>query len=367
MIRINRTVLAVVGLALVSIGLVVLAAGAPTVAQSGANASTDQTDGQPDLSLPAYNDGYSAVQGDRCIPITPLGDGYQTAEEYYDYRHPETSPSSYMYSSHGTTHVQAADTSRLFLQDGGDGLNLVVVHGELEGTGDGGDVTFVFDGLPDGEWAVKDDQYDLDVENGSGTNDDVWDRRGDASRVSWTWAGGRTDGGVYTDLGDDFAVTIRPAFNDVADLQQSDGEITEWQVLSGDDRNPQATSLDTTEPVELRSGGCSAVTALDVVETDGGSVTFNATVTNQGDAAETITVPIAMDGEVVEEYDLSIGPNDAVTFNATVSVDEAATLSVGGQSASVDESGGIATRLPGFGVPVAIVAVLSVLALRIRR
>ena len=31
-------------------------------------------------------------QGDRCVPITPLS-GEKTAEEFYDYRTPNTSPS----------------------------------------------------------------------------------------------------------------------------------------------------------------------------------------------------------------------------------------------------------------------------------
>ncbi|ELZ11661.1 hypothetical protein C479_06387 [Halovivax asiaticus JCM 14624] len=375
MIRINRTTLAVVGLALVTIGLSVFAVGTPIAdATTEPPAPTADAVGvQPqvsdNLSLTAYNDGtYSVKQGDRCIPITPLGDGYQTAEEYYDYRHPETNPSSYMYSSHGTTHLQEGDTSRLFLHDGGDGLNLGIVHGELEGSGDGGGATFVFSGLPDGEWAVTDDQYDIDTENGSATNDDVWDSRADASRVSWTWADGRTDGGMYTGLGDDFSITISPAFNDAADLQLNDGEITDWQVVSGDDRDPQTTSLDMTEPIELRSGGCTAVTALDVEGSSGDSVSVNATVTNQGDAEETVTVPIALDGEVVDEHELTVAPNGAVTFNASVSIDGAETVSVGGASASIEpDDGGFASRLPGFGVPVALAALVFVLALGARQ
>ena len=57
---------------------------------------------------------YVVEQGDRCIPITPLSTD-QTAEAFYDYRTPNTSPSGDAYSSYGTTDLQRSDTSICFL------------------------------------------------------------------------------------------------------------------------------------------------------------------------------------------------------------------------------------------------------------
>ena len=33
-------------------------------------------------------EGHSIVQGDRCLPIEPMGDGNESVEDFYDYRHP---------------------------------------------------------------------------------------------------------------------------------------------------------------------------------------------------------------------------------------------------------------------------------------
>ncbi|WP_254861837.1 PGF-CTERM sorting domain-containing protein [Halovivax gelatinilyticus] len=339
--------------------LVVAVAAILAMAASG-GVSANETDG---LSLYEYNDDddrYVAVQGDRCIPIEPLGDGHRTAEEYYDYRNPNTSPPAYDYSSHGTTHLQEDDTSLLFLHEGSDGLSIVFVHDRLEGDTEGGAATLVFTGLPaEGEWVVEDDNYD--------GADSEWDHRDTSSRITSVWTEGRTDGGAFNGgLDGEFAVEVTPAFNEMADFRLYDGEVTEWQLLSGTDHDPERTTLDMTEPVQLRTGGCAMVSDVSVNETAtvGESVDVEATITNAGEREETVTVPIAIDGEVVAEEDVTIAANSTEALSTTVSLENEGeqSLSVGGVSAPIDVEGDDSDELPGFGVAVALVAILAALA-----
>ncbi|WP_162224512.1 hypothetical protein [Halorussus amylolyticus] len=191
-------------------------------------------------------------QGDRCVPITPLS-GDETVEEFYDYRTPFTDPSGPAYSSYGTTDLQRAETSICFLYDGPEGLSLVVIHDALDDGTSGGSVTFQFENLAGGEWAVGDDVYDGE------SNYDRFEETADGWQIDWTWTEGRSDGGAYRPLGDDFAVTIHPAFNEEAALYGDpyEGELTDWQVVSGDRNDPDRISLSLTDSVTIRPGDCS--------------------------------------------------------------------------------------------------------------
>jgi hypothetical protein len=206
---------------------------------------------------------YVVEQGDRCIPITPLSTD-QTAEAFYDYRTPNTSPSGDAYSSYGTTDLQRSDTSICFLYEGPEGLSLVALHDELSENGNGGAVTFRLDveNPERGAWVVGDDDYDAP------TNYDSFTPTAGGWRVDWTWAGGRSDGGVYRPLGDDFAVTIDPAFNEGAALygDHYEGEITDWQVLSGDRSDPDRVSLALDRPITIRPGSCGEPTTTTTEE-----------------------------------------------------------------------------------------------------
>ena len=230
-------------------------------------------------------------QGDRCVPVTPLS-GSEDAEEFYDYRNPENSDGEgrYSYSSYMPHHLQAAETSRLFLYDGPDGVSLVMVHNERDaGRGDSA-ATFSFSGLPSsGEWAVVDDDY-------SGQDD-----RFSRTRIDWTWMGTRNDGGVFRGIDRaDLDLTITPRWNEDAALydspEQRSGRIEQWQVLSGSLSDPQVTTLPSmSDPVTIRAGTCGD---------DGGS----------GD-------------ESPPNADLSVSPSepavgDSVTFDARDSNDE---------------------------------------------
>ncbi len=317
---------------------------------------------------PVESDAYAVVQGDRCLPIEPLGDGHQTVSEFYDYRNPATDPESYTYSSYGTTQLQEDDTSLLFLHEGSDGLSLVLLHDRLDGDTNGGAVTMQIDDLPaEGEWVVEDDDYE--------GRDDEFDHAETSSRITWVWSAGRTDGAAFNGgLDDSFEIDITPAFNEMADFRYDtggyDGQITDWQVLTGDDHDPERVSLALDESVTVRSAGCTGVTDLDVAEstTVDGDVTINATVTNDGEREETVTVPFTVDGTVVDEQELTLGAGESTTVTTTVSADEVGTLAIAaGEVEATVEVVEAEDELPGFGPIVALVAALSVVAYLGRR
>ncbi len=198
----------------------------------------------------------TVTQNDACVETTPINGSGESIASFYDYRNPETEPSSGTFSSHGTTAYQQADTSLLMVYDGPDGLGLVIVHDryeESDGT-DGGAASFHMTGLPSsGEWVVEDDDYD--------GQDDRFDHGETESDLHWTWTTGRTDGAAYSGLGETFEISIDPAWGDDAELDMDDpsysGNITEWQVISATDDGFERQPLPNTETtVTLGSGTC---------------------------------------------------------------------------------------------------------------
>lgn len=198
----------------------------------------------------------TATQGSTSVEITPI-EGNQTVEELYDFRLPDrfdhsnqaqngaTYPGSGpYYQSVGTQSLQQQETSIMFLYDGPNGLSLVVVH-DMAG-GDGGSATWQITGLDNsGEWVVKDDLYLKSNGQKAGSNYDDWDVNSSPQTINWTWGGGGTDGGAFRGLGNDFSFTIDPAFNNESALygQFYNGDIDDWQILSGSMSNPDRTSL----------------------------------------------------------------------------------------------------------------------------
>ncbi|MFC4542548.1 CARDB domain-containing protein [Halosolutus amylolyticus] len=311
------------------------------------------------------SDEYAVVQGDECIPIEPFGQGHQSAAELYDYRTPNTSPSAPTYSSYGTGDLQEDDTSILFLYEGRDGLSLVLVHDRLDGNTSGGSATMHVEGLPeDGEWVVEDDSYD-------GT-EDTFDRRGSTSRLSWAWSEGRTDGAAFTGgLDDAFEIEIDPAFNDEAELQVYDGEITDWQVLSGPDHDSEATSLDLDRPITIHAGGCGSLTVMELdtsgTVSPGESTTIEATVTNEGVQETTSTVPVTVDGEPIDQIDVSLAPGESTTVETAVEFDETGTHTVGIADAETDVTVEGGEPAAGFGTVAVVVAGLLVAVIALSR
>ncbi|QGA80213.1 hypothetical protein LC1Nh_0310 [Candidatus Nanohalobium constans] len=209
---------------------------------------------------------YTANQGDKEVEISPIS-GNKTVEELYDFRlpdrfdhdnqaqngatYPEDGP---YYQSAGTENLQQQETSIMFLYDGPDGLSFVVVHDKAGG--DGGSATWEITGLNEsGNWVVKDDLYLSSNGEKASTNYDNWDVNSSTQTIDWTWGSGGTDGGAFKPLDENFSFTIDPAFNEDSELYEEfyDGEIDNWQVLSGDMNNPDRTNLDLTEEVTLQA------------------------------------------------------------------------------------------------------------------
>ncbi|MFB6178147.1 MAG: hypothetical protein ABEI77_00300 [Halorientalis sp.] len=241
---------------------------------------------------------YSLTQGDTCVPLVPLS-GSDSVVEFYSYQLPNggwggdngaVDTGGPYFCSAGTTSLQRAETSILFLYDGPNGLSLVIVHDSIDDNdSNGGNVTFSFSGMPTaGSWVVKDDVYlDPDTGEPEDTNYDNWYVDGTDQTIDWSWYGGRTDGGAYRGLGTDFALTISPAFNDAATLTDNSGTLDEWQALSGDLSNPDRISLDMQSPITIRSHGCGTAFGVATTGTSAvgdGSATLTGELSGLGDA-----------------------------------------------------------------------------------
>lgn len=203
------------------------------------------------------NDTYAVVQGSDCSEITPLT-GNESVESFYDYRtpiadNPSTNRTGQSFSSKGTIALQRPDSSSLFLYEDRTGnLSLVFLHGSVDNATDGGSATFTITGLPeDGSWAVKDDEYENE------SNFDVWRQADGVHRVDWTWGTNKTDGGAYAGLGDEFEITIDPAFNTEAALygEHYNGTVRHWAAISNGQEQFDSTPL-TAQPVTISSEGC---------------------------------------------------------------------------------------------------------------
>lgn len=231
----------------VALAMVLSVSAGVAVADAGSSAAQQQEN----------TDTYAVVQGEDCSEITPLS-GNESVESFYDYRtpfadNPSTNRTGESFSSKGTVLLQRPETSNLFLYEDRNGtLSLVFLHGSVDNESDGGSATFTITDLPeDGEWAVKDDEYEGE------DNYDVWQESDGVHRVDWTWGEGKTDGGAYSGLDDDFEITIDPAFNTDAELygEHYNGTVRYWSVISNGQEGADRTPL-TAQPITISSDGC---------------------------------------------------------------------------------------------------------------
>lgn len=204
-------------------------------------------------------------QDGECYPVTPIS-GDVPAREFYDWRYADPENPYVVnwgtsFSSEGTVDLQRENTSHLLLYDGPDGLSLVLIHGKFVPDGErdqlenlqGGSATFTVTELPeDGEWVVLDDRYQ------GQRNFDEFDISDTEATIDWTWAAGRTDGGVFRGLTDEDPVEIDPEFNESAALfgEFYDGIVERWELLSGDRDDPERTELALDEPIIIEAGDC---------------------------------------------------------------------------------------------------------------
>lgn len=290
--------------------------------ESDGQKSDDGTDGTS----------YHLKQGGKCIDLEALQDD-KTVTEFYNW----SADSSHRWSSQGTTHIQEAETSLLFLYEAPDGtVSLVIVHEKVGNDGgNGGAASFTFEGMPAGSWAVQDDSYD-----GPSVNYDTWDTEGSKQSVDWAWEGRRTDGGAYESLGDDFGITIDPAFNENARLHgkeyEGEGRVDEWELLSGDQSDPKRHSLDLNEEVQIGTGSCqtgdgtSSYPRFEVTDesinrtevTVGEPVNVTVNVTNEGTASGEYAGLFQADLERVDTKYANLGAGETETLSFVTTFDE---------------------------------------------
>ncbi|MBV0925363.1 hypothetical protein KTS45_14245 [Halomicroarcula limicola] len=282
----------------------------------------------------ASTDGqYAAVQGDQCTVVTPIS-GNESAVEFYDYRLPEEfADNPYInttgdaYGSEGTRDLQRANTSIVFLYSDTNGtedtaddtLSLVFVHGnEGNANSTGGSASLDITQLPaNGTWTVRDDEYD------GPTSYDVWTVDNETARVDWTWGDAATDGGVYSGLGENFSISVSPAFNDEAVLagQYYNGTVENWEVLSAnasdEDAEPTRTALDLSEPMTLSTGGCEGVAAdgnaTDEGETETGTPMGETETGTPMDGTETATEAGTPSDVIVLDEETATAENETAT------------------------------------------------------
>ena len=294
-------------------------------------------------------DTYVVTQGDEEFEISPVGDGSQTAAEFYDYRTPETHEyPDYLYSSYGTTEYQEDDTSILMLHEGSDGLSLVLVHDRVDGDTRGGSLTMQIDGLPEeSEWVVEDDAYSDDHFGGPS---DTFDHGETSSRITWVWTEGRTDGGAFNGGLDDgdWEITIEPYFNEAADYRVEDpegydGQLTDWKLISGAGDSHTSTSLSSLEePITIEPGGVpelsvSSLTAFPSTVAPGEPVELSTTVTNVGNAEGEFDVEFTAEGEGIQTKTVTLDAGESKQLSAETAFESPGSyeLGVNGTTTSV--------------------------------
>lgn len=283
---------------------------------------------------------FAVTQGDTCYTIQPLGNGTKSVVSFYGYR-----AAGYGYSSTGTRQLQIEDASQFFFYQGNGGLSLVMLHDKTNGSGasGGGTVTFLIDGLPiTGGWVVKDDDY-------PGSNDS-FTFNGSTSVVTWSWQGNRSDGGAYQAEPSqwDSPIRIVPHFNRESKAypnpawadQATTNQVERWIVRSG---NGQAYALNLYQPVVIRQGTCGSLSPPDKEQS---TPTEQNASTEQNSPTEQSTT---------------------TTTASTASTDSTEPSRTTTQSGTEMDVGGSIATGPGFGIGVAILALLVVLVVVFRR
>jgi len=207
--------------------LLVVLALASTATVAAAGGDSQDGDGPNETA-----DSFAVMQGGDCYDVAPLGDGSQSVEDFYDYR----AGNGTKYGSYGdkSQEIQENQVSHLFVYDGSQGTNLVMLHDKLNES-EGGAITFDISGLPqDHQWVVEDDDYE--------GRDDNFNYDGTNATIDWMWAPNRTDGAAVRGLENNFsAITIDPAFGKESwAYQERDPRWTwapdnvPWELQSGD-------------------------------------------------------------------------------------------------------------------------------------
>jgi len=152
------------------------------------------------LTVPLFaQQGYfEIIQGATKVAVTPFA-GAKSAEEFYDYDSGQ---------SRSRNPLGEANTAVLFLyREPAGQLYLFFILGKAE-AGTGGNARFTIKNIPIGaNFVVRDDGFYFPLF--PELNDTYTPTNGDY-QVLWTWTDGRTDGGVFGPLGEEFELTVVP-------------------------------------------------------------------------------------------------------------------------------------------------------------
>lgn len=232
---------------------------------------------------------YVLEQGDFSTTLVPLQDS-QSVTDFYNYSNFQSN-----------TGLEVNGRSQIFLYENTNtgNVSLVVVHGLADGGA--GDVSFSFDGLPDGtQFQVQDDA------------DDTWTINPPTAQIDWTWQAGFNDGAALGPLSRTFELTITPQFN---------SGIDEWAALSGNVNNPESRLLpNLNEQITIRARVGTPPTAEFSFNPRqpgiGTSVTFDASGSEAADDQEIASYEWDFDGDGA--FDVSTdSPTIDHSFNQT--------------------------------------------------
>lgn len=332
-------------------------------------------------------------QGGQCIQITPLGDGSQTVEEFYDYRSPDMEQTG-LYSSYGTGEIQKSQVSQIFIYHGSKGLSLVFLHDKFGDGGGGFVATADITGLPpEGKWVVEDDTY---------TNrNDVFEYSNGSAHIVWGSNGNRTDGAAFRGLRSPnyTTITIKMQFNEESsnypypewEGPPEQNEIERWIVRSG---TGETFKLDMDKPVKISPGTCSggistftpaptdSPTATDTPGTTATTVptppmttgptptTAQTTPTTTATPTPTLTVTPTATPTPTQTTTTATQTEQQTTTTATTGNETSETTGTndsGGTTTQASDGGGSGVFGPGFGVGLALMAVLALAVLALAR
>ncbi len=184
------------------------------------------------LSLPLWGQGYFEItQGATKVAIVPFV-GTRTAQEFYDYDSGQ---------SRSRNQLAEANTAVLFLYREPTGqLFLFFILGKAE-AGTGGNARFTIKNVPIGaDFVVKDDGFYFPL---LPELNDTYNLTNGEYQVMWTWTDGRTDGGVFGPLGDEFSLTVEP---------QALSGVGRIVFKHGDFNRPSRVELNTLDPIEIK-------------------------------------------------------------------------------------------------------------------
>lgn len=308
-------------------------------------------------------------QGGQCIQVTPLGDGSQSVEAFYDYRSPVMNQMG-LYSSYGTTEIQQSQVSQVFVYRGSEGLSLVFLHDKFGDETGGFVATADISGLPSkGEWVVEDDTYN--------TRNDVFRYSDGSAHIEWGSNGNRTDGAAFRGLRSSnySTITVDMKFNEGAsqypygewDSPPEQNQIERWVVRSG---TGETTELDMSEPIQISPGTCSGgISTFTATPGDSGTVTSTDAETTASTAAPTqatatpppTETPTATPSETPTATPTTTPPS---ATNETTDATETGGTTTASQSG---DGGGSGAFGPGFGVTFALVALVALAVVALAR